>query len=172
MASVVIGATRSRLLRLGDMIRSLHVSLGSASVGCRHLEWLLSHLCVLLPLVLVSDGRNVSETLGFGVLMPSVVLRGGWKSFSTWRVSKTSTLPVSKGLNWLSTASGELVTGKFFPSKSGVSVSDGCIIATRLPTILPSCVKATHRWEPGRVLGLRIQIGQGCSQLDLYVLNS
>ena len=56
----------------------------------------------------------------------------------------------------------------FSLSKSGVSVSDGCIIAT----ILPSCVKAIHRWEPGRVLGLRIQIGQGCSQLDLYVLNS
>ena len=60
----------------------------------------------------------------------------------------------------------------FSLSKSRVSISDGCIIATRSPTISPSCVKAIHRWEPGRVLGLRIQIGQGCSQLDLYVLNS
>ena len=98
--------------------------------------------------------------------------RGGWKSFSTWRVSKTSTLPVSKGqldfnIEWVIG-----VWQVFSLSKSGVSVSNGCIIATRLPTIVPSCVKAFHRWEPGRVLGLRIQIGQGCSQLDLYVLNS
>ena len=30
---------------------------------------------------------------------------------------------------------------------------DGCIIATRSPTIWPSCVKATHRWEPGMLAG-------------------
>ena len=54
-----------------------------------------------------------------------------------------------------------------------MSISDGCIIATRdLRPIWPSCVKAIHRWEPGRALGLRIQIGQGCSQLDLCVLNT
>ena len=40
-----IEATQSRLLRFWkiahkEMFKSLHVSLGSVSVGCRHLEWL------------------------------------------------------------------------------------------------------------------------------------
>ena len=34
--------------------------------------------------MLISDERNVSETLGFVVLTPRVVVqRGGWESFST-----------------------------------------------------------------------------------------
>ena len=110
----------------------------------------------------------------FGVSTPRVsVLREGWKNLSTLQVSKTFTLPAFKGLSWLSTATGEPVIGKFFSlSKSGASTSDGCIIATRSLTISPNCVKAIHRWEPGRVLGLSFLFGQRCSQLDLCVLNT
>ena len=160
-----------------EMIKSLHVSLELLRLGA--VTWngflflKLSHLCVL-PLVLVSDERELLEALVFGVSTPRVsVLREGWKNLSTLQVSKTFTLPAFKGLSWLSTATGEPVIGKFFSlSKSGASTSDGCIIATRSLTISPNCVKAIHRWEPGRVLGLSFLFGQRCSQLDLCVLNT
>ena len=102
------------------MIKSIHVSLGSASVGCRHLEWLpvpetVSHVCPSRP-VLVSDERELLVASVFGVSTLRVaVLREGWKNFSTLRVSKTFTLLAVKGFNWLSTATGEPVSGKFVP---------------------------------------------------------
>ena len=95
---------------------------------------------------------------------------GGWKSFFTWRVSKTSTLPASKGLNWLSTASGELVIGKFFPCQNQVCLFLMAVSLRR--DFRPSRPVVSKRFIDGSRAVFLGQIGQGCSQLDLYVLNS
>ena len=92
-----------------DMVKSLHVSLGSASIGCRHLEWLpvsdsVSPVCPPCPGAIHRRKKGFS---GIGVSTLSVaVLRDGVKSSSTSRASKTFTLFAFKGPNWLSTATG------------------------------------------------------------------
>ena len=127
MVSVDIGAIRSRLHRSGrsptrkwSRVFTYHWDLPRLAAvtwnGFLFLE--LSHLCVLLPLVLFSDERELLVSSVFEVSTLRVaVLREGWKNF---RDSKCFTLLAPEGLNWLSTVTGEPVSGKFILCRSQV----------------------------------------------------
>ena len=84
-----------------EIIKSLHVSLESASVGCRHLEW--------LP-VPGSVSPVCPSSSGVGPRREKPEASGFW----CFNACKTVTLHALQGFHWPSTAMGELVFGKFF----------------------------------------------------------
>ena len=161
-----------------EMVKSLHVSLGSALVGCRHLEWPLvpetvSPVCPS-PSGAFQRRKRIVSCIGVWSFNAESCCAAG-RLEELLHIARQQNFHIAYIQETQLVFNSDWLTGErqvYSLSKSGVCISDGCIIATRSPTISPNCVKAIHRWEPGRVLGLRIQVGQVCSQLDLCVLNS
>ena len=114
------------------MIKSLHVSLGSASVGCRHLERVpvpdtVSPVCPSLPSVCQRRKRSVRGIGVWSFIAESCCAAGrlvellhvaGQQEFHIACIQGTQ---LAFNSEWrLSTASGEPVSGKFFPYRSQV----------------------------------------------------